>query len=533
MYQLLINNILQRAVKLFPHKQIYSRDFSSSFTGTYRDMYERVCRLANVLESLGIKEGDKVATLAWNSHRHLELYLAVPCMGAVLHTLNIRLFTDQLAYVINHGEDKVIFIDEDVVPVIEGIKDEIGAVKQFVIMTDKDKMPETTLSPIFSYEDLLKKAPAQYSFSDNLDENSPAVMCYTTGTTGLPKGCVFSHRNIYLHSIVIALPDAWNISEDDTIINIVPMFHAMAWGIPYAATWLGAKQVFPGSRPDARTLCQLIQEERVTFTGAVPTVLEGMVDLLDKEKFDFSSLKRVDIGGQTPALSLVEALEERGVHVINGYGMTETCPLLTTNTLKGHMQNWSSQQKYSHLLKQGLPAPGVDWRVINTEGREVERNGTELGQLLVRAPWIIEEYYKEPEKTAESFKDGWLYTRDMVTVNKEGYIKIADRLGDLIKSGGEWISSIDLEDSMKSHPAIHEVAVVGVPHPHWGERPIAFVSLKQDFKGKTEKATIINFLEDKVAKWQIPDDVVFMEEVPKTSVGKIDKKLLRENFIRE
>lgn len=533
MYPLLIKNILERPAKLFPKKQIRSRDFSAPFRYTYRDMYERVCRLANALEAVGIKEGDRVATLAWNNHRHLELYFAVPCMGAALHTLNIRLFADQLAYIINHAEDKVIFVDEDVVPVLEGIKDKIGTVKQFIIMTDKNKMPETALSPLLSYEDLLRKASAQYSFPDNLNENSPANICYTTGTTGLPKGCVFSHRNIYLHSLVIALPDVWNLCEEDTIMHIAPMFHVMAWGIPYAATWLGTKQVFPGSRPDAHTICELIQNEKVTFTGAVPTVLEGMLEVQQKEKFDIGSLTRIDIGGQAPALSLLEALEGMGIRVINGYGMTESCPLLTANVLKSHMESWGNEQKYAHLLKQGLPLPGLDWKVINAEGQEVRHDGKEMGQFLVRGPWVIEEYYKEPEKTMESFKEGWLHTRDMVTLDEDGYVKIMDRLGDLIKSGGEWISSIDPEDMIKGYPAVRDAAVIGIPHSYWGERPIAFVSLKAEFKNKTKKEEILNYLKDKVAKWQIPNDVIFLDEVPKTSVGKLDKKLLRGKFDTE
>jgi len=305
------------------------------------------------------------------------------------------------------------------------------------------------------------------------------------------------------------------------------MFHVMAWGIPYAATWLGAKQVFPGSRPDAHTICELIQNEKVTFAGAVPTVLEGMLDVQEKERFDFGSLRRIDIGGQSPAFPLLEALEEMGIRVINGYGMTETCPLLTANALTSRMENWSAEQRYTHLLKQGLAIPGVDWRVIDADGQEVKWDGKEMGQLLVRGPWVIEEYYKEPEKTKESFKGGWLHTRDMVTVDEDGYIKIVDRLGDLIKSGGEWISSVDLGDIISRCPAVQEAAVVGVPHSYWGERPIAFVSLKPEFKHKTKKEDILDFLKDKVAKWQIPDDVVFLDEVPKTSVGKLDKKLLR------
>ena len=533
MVPLLIKSILERPLKLFPRKQITSRDFSSTFTYTYRNMYQRVCRLANAIESLGIKKGEKVASLAWNNHRHLELFFAVPCIGAVLHTLNLRLFADQLAYIINHGEDRVIFIDEDVVPLIEDIRDKIKSVKQFVIMTDKKELPKTALSPALSYKDMLRHAPAECSFPDDLDENSPAVMCYTTGTTGQPKGCLYSHRNIYLHSLIISLPDVWDISGEDTIMHTAPMFHVMAWGIPYAATWMGARQVFPGSRPDARTLCSLIQGEKVTFTGAVPTMVENLLETARKEKFDISSLERIDIGGQTPALALVKGLEEMGIRVINGYGMTESCPLLTANSIKKSMMDWDEERKYSSLLKQGQPIPGLDWKVLNTNGKEVKRDGKDLGQFVVRAPWIVTEYCKEPEKTRENFKDGWLHTRDMVLVDEDGYLKIADRLGDLIKSGGEWISSIDMEDTIRGFPAVREAAVIGVPHPRWGERPLAFVSLKPEFKNQTKKEEILDFLKDKVAKWQIPDDIVFLDEIPKTSVGKLDKKVLLAKYVKK
>ena len=529
MREMLVKHILERSVKFFPKKEMVSRDFSGLFRYTYKDFYGRVCRLANVLEDLSIKKGDRVASLAWNSHRHLELYFAVPCMGAVLHTLNPRLYAEHLSYIINHAEDDVIFIDEDLLPIIEGIKNEIRTVKNFVVMTDKDKIPETKLSPIYSYESLLSKASPQYIFPDDLDENSLAALCYTSGTTGMPKGCIHTHRSIYLHSYVAGLPETTGVTEKDTYMHIVPMFHALGWIIPYLATWIGAKQVFTGPHPDNRDLCQLIQDEKVTFSMAVPTVWRGILNLLETERFDLSSLRMVINGGSPPPLSLIEAYEKMGIPYVHGFGLTDTHAWVTVNMPRKYMEEeWSEEQRRAHMLRQGMVVRGLDWKVVDETGKEIKWDGKEMGELLLRGPWVPEAYYKDPERSAETYKDGWLHTGDVVTVDEDGYIEIKDRVKDVVKSGGEWISSLDLENTIMNHPAVLEACVIGIPHPKWEERPLAYVTLKPGFKGKTTKEDIIGFLKTKMVKWWVPDDVVFVDEIPKTSVGKLDKRTLRE-----
>lgn len=529
-FPLLLKTILERSRRLFPRKEIVSRDFSGEFRYTYQDFYERVCRLANALEAMGIKRGDRVATFAWNNHRHLELYFAIPCLGAVLHTVNIRLFPDQIVYILNHAEDKVIFIDEDLVPLINGIKDRLNTIQQYVIMTNKPQMPQTGLSPQASYEELLARASPRYSFPEDIDENSAAGMCYTTATTGNPKGVLYTHRGIVLHSFAISLPDVGGISERDVVMPIVPMFHANSWGIPFAATMLGTKQVLPGARPDPRILCELMQKEKVTISLGVPTVWMGILNFLEREPYDLSSLRIALCGGSAPPKALIEAFDKKtGAMMLHAYGLTETYPLALYSRPKSYMMDWPEEKVYEKRARQGILAPGLEMKVVNQHGEEVSPDGKEMGEILLRGPWIIEEYYNDP-RTAESFTGGWLRTGDIATVDEEGYIQIMDRSKDLIKSGGEWISSVDLENTIMAHPAVLEATVVGVPHEKWQERPLACVVLKPDFRGQVDKKELLDFLVGKVAKWWIPDDVVFVDELPKTSVGKFDKKVLRERF---
>lgn len=530
-YPLLIRTILERSRQLFPRKEIVSRDFSGIFRYTYGDFYKRVCRLASVLGKIGIKQGERVATLAWNNHRHLELYFAVPCTGAVLHMLNLRLFPEQILYIINHAEDKVIFIDEDLVPIIEGIQDRIKTVKCFVVMTDKGKLPDTSLSPVYSYEELLRDVPPIYKFPDDLDEWSPAAMCYTTATTGNPKGVMYSHRALYLHSLMSGMTDTFAISEADTVMPVVPMFHVNAWGLPYTATLMGAKQVLPGMRPDPKTLCSLIQSEKVTVAAGVPTIWIECFKLLQDGSYDISSLNRILAGGSAIPKAFIEAYEEElGIRVMNVYGMTETTPLTLTCRLKSYMKEWPKDQLYKLKAKQGLFVPGIEIRVVDEEGNDVPRDGSTMGELLLRGPWITEEYYKDSERTAEALRDGWFRTQDIVTIDEEGYVYIMDRSKDLIKSGGEWISSVDLENTIMAHPAVVEAAVIAIPHEKWQERPLACVVLNESEKGKVTKKDIIGFLRDNVAKWWLPEEIIFLDEIPKTSVGKFSKKKLRELY---
>lgn len=530
-YPLLIKAMLNRANQLFPRKEIISRNPEGDFRYTYGDFYKRVCRLANVLQQLGIKKGDKAATFAWNNHRHMELYFAVTCSGAVLHPLNVRLFADHLTYIINNAEDKIIFLDEDLIPKIEEIQDQLTTVEKFVIMTGKDGLPKTTLSPAYHYEKLLAEASDSFNFPD-LDEYTIAAMGYTSATTGLPKGVVYTHRSTYLHALTLCLPDAIGISENDIILPVVSMFHVFSWGFPFSAAFMGANLVFGGSDFSAKNLCSLVEQEKVTLMAGVPTIWINILQYLDGgSKHDLSSLRYILNGGAPIAKTLVEAYEKKyGIQILGTYGMTEASPVVLTCPLKSYMQEWDEEQKLSIKVKQGRLLPGLEMKIVNDEGKEVRMNGKEMGELLLRGPWVAAEYYKDPERSAETFKDGWYHSNDIVTIDEEGYILVQDRGKDMIKSGGEWISSVDLENKIMAHPAVVEAAVIAIPDPKWQERPLACVVLKEGEKGKVSGDDIIDFLKDKVAKWWLPDRVVFIDEVPKTSVGKFDKKTMRQKF---
>jgi fatty-acyl-CoA synthase len=458
----------------------------------------------------------------------LELYFAVPAMGAVLHTLNIRLFPDQIAYIINHAEDKVIFVDESLVPALERIRPQLTSVERFVVMTDVGT-PQTSLSPVQDYEELLRSAPEAYDFPA-LDEDDAAVMCYTSGTTGNPKGAIYSHRALVLHSLAECLADTFTISEQDVILPVVPMFHVNAWGLPYTATLVGAKQVCPGPHLHPREVAELIQAERVTVTAGVPTIWIGLYQLLQEERYDLSSLRAMVVGGSAMPQSFIERFEkEFGINVVHAWGMTEMSPLGTMSRLKSHLETLPEEERFRIRAKQGTSVPFVEIRAVDEEGREVPWDGKTMGELQVRGPWIIRSYYNDP-RTEESFDDGWFRTGDVVTIDPEGYIQIVDRTKDLVKSGGEWISSVELEGVIMAHPKVLEAAVIAMPHPRWQERPLACVVPKEEFKDLISKEEILEFLKGKVAKWWLPDDIVFVESLPKTSVGKFDKKTLRKQF---
>lgn len=532
-YPLLIKTILNRANDLFPDREIFSRCMDKDFRYTYGDFYTRVCRLANVLKSLGVKPGDKVGTFAWNTHRHLELYFAITSTGAVLHTLNIRLFARHLTHIINHAEDKVIFIDEDLIPQIEEIADHLVTVEKYVILTDKEELPETTLSPVLYYEQLLDKAPAAFVFPE-LDENEPAAMAYTSATTGLPKGVVYTQRSIYLHALTLCVPDAIGISERDVILPVVPMFHVFSWGLPFSAAFMGSKLVLPGSKLNPEALCSLIEQEKVTLIPAVPTIWINIFQHLESgAHYELSSLRYFLNGGAAISKKLVEDYDKKyGIKILATYGMTEASPVVLTCPLKSSMDNWEDDSKYTLKAKQGRLLPGLEAKIINEKGEEVSRNGKEMGELLLKGPWIASEYYNDPELSAATFKEGWYYSNDIMTIDEDGYLLVQDRRKDLIKSGGEWISSVDLENNIMAHPAVVEAAVIAIPDEKWQERPMACVVLKESERDNIIEKDIINFLADKVSKWWLPDKVVFIEEVPKTSVGKFDKNALREKLAK-
>jgi fatty-acyl-CoA synthase len=458
--------------------------------------------------------------------------MAVPCYGAVLNTLNLRLFADQLAYIINHADDRVIFVDDDILPILEPIKDKLSNVNHFVIMTDEDHLPDTSLSPGHSYEQLMREVEEAHDFPEDIDEWSPAAMCYTSATTGDPKGVAYSHRAIYLHSLALGLVDTLGIRESDVVMPAVPMFHANAWGLPFSAIWFGAKIVLPRERLDGASLCRLIEQERVTITGGVPTLLNGIFQHLeDGANHDLSSLRTLIGGGSAVPRSMIRGFQDKhGIPFANSYGMTEACPVVVTSNPKSHMESWPKENVLDVLARQGTLMPGLEMRVVDEKGAEIRHDGKDVGEILVRGPWIAGEYYNDPARSAQTMIDGWLRTGDIASIDSEGYIRIVDRTKDLIKSGGEWISSVDLENAIMGHPDVLEAVVFAVPHEKWQERPMAVVVPKTDLKKPLTDKDILEYLRDRVAKWWLPDKVVFAEEVPKTSVGKFDKKVLRDEF---
>ena len=525
---LTLQHIFTRAVRLFPRKEIVTQTEGELHRYTYGEWGKRTMRLAQALHVAGVTEGERIATFCWNTYQHFELYFAIPCMGAVLHTLNIRLFADQLVYIINNAEDKIIFVDGDLVPVLEALADRLPTVRLYVIIGDA---PHTTgkLQPSVDYETFIADQPASYVWPV-LDENAAAAMCYTSGTTGNPKGVVYSHRSIFLHSMGIGLADGAGLSERDSALPVVPMFHANAWGYPHAAPLLGAKLVLPGRFIDPLHIARLMEQERVTLAAGVPTVWIGLLNLLEKEQFDLSALRAILCGGSAVPRALIEGLQRKGVNLVHAWGMTETSPLASISRLRSYQEHLPPAEQLDIKARQGTVIPTVDFRVMNMDtSEEVPWDNQTFGELQVRGPWIARAYYHDPASEAK-FIDGWLRTGDVAVVDQEGTIQLVDRTKDLVKSGGEWISSVELEGLIMGHPKVLEACVVGIPHPTWSERPLACVVPKPDFIGSVRKEEIIDYLRPHVAKWWLPDDVVFVDAIPKTSVGKFDKKVLRQQY---
>ena len=527
-YPLTLTPLLDRARRLFPRKEIITKAGPTLKRYTYAEMTERVGRLANALAKLGVQRGDRVATFAWNNAYHLEIYFAAPCMGAVLHPLNLRLPGDQLAYIIHHADDQVIFVDPTLLPAVEKLAPHLKNVRHYIVLGDK--VPEgTSLSPVHAYEELLQSVGPDYPWP-HLDENAAAAMCYTSGTTGNPKGVVYSHRSIVLHSLGLSMTDSFGLSERDIFMPVVPMFHVLAWGTPFAATMLGISQVFPGPHMQPRDLAELIQAEKVTLTAGVPTLWVGLLNLLEHERYDLSSLRGMIVGGAAAPQWMIEAFKKRhGLTVMHAWGMTELSPLGTVSRPKSYQMDLSEAELFNLAAKQGTPVPLVEARAVDEDGKEVPWDGKAFGELQVRGPWIISGYYND-ERSSGSFQDGWFRTGDVVNIDPEGFVQIVDRTKDLVKSGGEWISSVDLENVIMSHPKVAEAAVIAVPHPKWQERPLACVVAKPDFKDSLTKEEIIEHIKPHFANWSLPDDIVFIDAVPKTSVGKFDKKVLRAQY---
>src|SRR6202142_3080236 len=527
-YRLTFTPLLERARRVFPKKEIVTKAGPSLERITYGQMTERVARLANALEKLGVRRGDPVPTFAWNNERHLELYFAGPCMGAVLHPLNLGLPADQITYIVAHAGDQILFVDPTLLPAVEKLASQLKSVKHYVDM--RDKVPERpTLNPVHSYEELLANVSPESPWP-HLDENDAAAMCYTSGTTGNPKGVVYSHRSIYLYSLGLSMIDSFGLTERDVFMPVVPMFHVLAWGTPFATVMLGTKLVFPGPHLQPRDLAELIQAEKVTLTAGVPTLWLGLLALLDKERYDLRRLGGMIVGGAAAPQSMIEAFEKKhGLKIIHAWGMTEMSPLGTVSHLKSYQQDLPEEQRFAFRAKQGLSVPGVEIRAVDESGKEIPWDGKAFGELQVRGPWVISSYYND-DRNADSFMDGWFRTGDVVTIDAEGFVQIVDRTKDLVKSGGEWISSQDLENVIMAHPKVLEAAVIAVPHPRWQERPLACVVPKPDYKDNITKDEIYELLRPSFDKMYLPDDIVFIDAVPKTSVGKFDKKVLREQY---
>ncbi|UCD00828.1 MAG: long-chain-fatty-acid--CoA ligase [Promethearchaeota archaeon] len=532
-YQLNVINLMKHAIRNFSRQEIVSRKINGTlFRYTYTESYERMQRLANALKSIGVKVGDRVGVLAWNHHQHYEIYYGVPGTGAVMVSLNLRLAPQDLSYIINHSGTKFIIIDEDLINIAESVVSLCKALKGFVVITEKDLNDiETKLKPVYNYEDLLNKATPIFEWP-NLDENSAYAACYTTGTTGKPKGVYYSHRNVYIQALMFAaqLP----VRVNDVVFQLVPMFHVLGWSKPQAATYAGAKLVFSGrwNLDDLKELTDIMVKEKVTVSGAVPAVFMAMLEFIRKmeNKPDLTGTRLI-CGGSEPPIALMRGFwDETGAEIIHSYGSTEAMAITTLNFFKPWLEKELSEEELWELKKkQGTIMSGLDIKIVDEEGNELPHDGTSSGELLLRGPWITRSYYNAPETQISFTEDGYFKTGDAGSLDSEGYLKITDRIKDVIKSGGEWISSIDMENALVSHPGVLEAAVIGIPHPKWDERPLALVVLREGFES-IKKDEIHEHLGNTFAKWQLPDEILFVKSIPRTTVGKLNKKVMRMKY---
>ncbi|WP_322980980.1 fatty acid--CoA ligase [Pseudomonas sp. C11] len=528
-FPLLIKRLLLSGSRYEKTREIVYRD---KLRYSYATFNERVARLANVLSDAGVKAGDTVAVMDWDSHRYLECMFAIPMLGAVLHTINIRLSPDQILYTMNHAEDRFVLVNSEFVPLYQGIAGQLTTVEKTLLLTDGEDKSAELPNLVGEYESLLAAASPSYAFAD-FDENSVATTFYTTGTTGNPKGVYFTHRQLVLHTLsmaatVSALDSIRLLGNDDVYMPITPMFHVHAWGVPYVATLLGVKQVYPG-RYEPDMLCRLIKEEKVNFSHCVPTILQMLLNAPGAQGHDFGGMKMI-IGGSALNRSLYETAKARGIQLTAAYGMSETCPLISCGYLNEELRAGSEDERTTYRIKAGIPVPLVEAAIMDGDGNLLPADGESQGELVLRAPWLTQGYFREPEKSEELWAHGWLHTGDVATLDGMGFIEIRDRIKDVIKTGGEWISSLELEDLISRHPAVREVAVVGVPDPQWGERPFALLVARdgQALDAKGLKEHLKPFVEQgHINKWAIPNQIALVTEIPKTSVGKLDKKRIR------
>ncbi|BCG26914.1 long-chain-fatty-acid--CoA ligase [Pseudomonas tohonis] len=528
-YPLLIKGLLLSGSRYEKTREIVYRDLVRYSYATFN---ERVARLANLLTEAGVKAGDTVAVMDWDSHRYLECMFAIPMIGAVLHTINIRLSPDQILYTMNHAEDRFVLVNSEFVPIYKAIEGQLTTVEKTLLLTDAADKSADLPNLVGEYETLMAGASTRYDFPD-FDENSLATTFYTTGTTGNPKGVYFTHRQLVLHTMAMAsmmgsVHSPRLMANDDVYMPITPMFHVHAWGVPYVATMLGVKQVYPG-RYDPELLVELWRREKVTFSHCVPTILQMVMNAKAAQGVDFGGWKLI-IGGSSLNRSLYDAAKARGIHLTAAYGMSETCPMISCAHMNDELLAGSEDERTTYRIKAGVPVPLVDAAVIDAEGAFLPADGESQGELVLRAPWLTQGYFREPEKSLELWEGGWLHTGDVATLDSMGFIDIRDRIKDVIKTGGEWISSLELEDLVSRHPAVREVAVVGVPDPQWGERPFALLVLRegQALDAKALKEHLKPFVEQgHINKWAIPSQIAVVTEIPKTSVGKLDKKRIR------
>lgn len=529
-YPLLIKQLLLSGVRYEPGREIV---YADKLRYSYQTLNQRIRRLANALTAAGVKAGDTVALLDWDSHRYLECFFAIPMIGAVLHTVNIRLSPDQVLFTMNHAEDDLVLVHDDFLPLVEQIHGRLETVKGYLQLTD-DTATDTSLPVLGEYENLLSGAADQYDFPD-FDEHSVATLFYTTGTTGDPKGVYFTHRQLVLHTLnAVGTLGVYQglplLRSDDVYMPITPMFHVHAWGVPYVATLMGIKQVYPG-RYEPNSLVRLYREEKVTFSHCVPTLLQMILGCEEAAHTRFDGWKML-LGGSALTLGIASEANAKGMQVHSGYGMSETCPLLCLTYLRDEDLEQSPLAQLTARIKTGTPVPMVDLKIIDASGNDVAHDGESLGEIVVRAPWLTQGYLKEPQKGAELWRDGWLHTGDMASIDGLGGVEIKDRIKDVIKTGGEWISSLELESLISEHAAVMSVAVVGIADEQWGERPMALVVSEpgQYLDRKILETHLQGFVErGRINKWAIPKQFKFVAEIPKTSVGKIDKKLIRKS----
>ena len=521
-----VMDIMRHAASYHSQQQVVSRcDDGQVYHFSYAQIATRTAQLAHALAELGVEGGDRVATLAWNTHRHLELYYAVAGLGAIVHTINPRLFIDQISYIIRHAEDKMICVDLSLVPILLKLTDRLQSVQAIIVLCEQEQLPETEL-PLLAYEALLQPHSTEYPWP-RIDESSACALCYTSGTTGEPKGVLYSHRSTVLHAMAGCTQEGTRITSMSCVLPVVPMFHVCAWGVPYSTLMSGAKLVLPGSGLNGKALYQLIDDEQVSLMLGVPTIWQALLDYLEESKQVLTSVKEVVIGGAAAPLSMIQRFQEQhDVYVIHAWGMTELSPLGTVNAPTQEILALPLEQRYQRQLKQGRPVFGVQIALFDDQDQALPHDGKTFGRLMVRGPWVAVGYYHSDSR--EAWVDGWFDTGDVATVDPEGYMQIVDRNKDVIKSGGEWISSVELENQALGHPAVKEACAVGIPHPKWDERPLLLVMCYAD--RVVDAAALKQYLQSRVAKWWVPDDIIFVTELPHTATGKLQKNKLRQQY---